>query len=40
MIAGGFAPRIIAGVDELRHSMRLGHVIEGDGTLLLRYVRA
>lgn len=39
LIAGGHAPRIIAGADELLRTMRLGHVIEGEGTLLLRYVR-
>ncbi|WP_166981012.1 pyrimidine reductase family protein [Paramicrobacterium fandaimingii] len=40
MLVGGAANRIIAGDDQTLRGLSLAHVIESDGTLLLRYQRA
>lgn len=39
-LVGGAAGRILAGADQTMRGLALTHVIEGDGTLLLRYRRA
>ena len=39
-LAGGDGPRLVAGSPSLAHRMTLAHVIEDDGFLFTRYVRA
>lgn len=40
MLVGGAADRILSGDDQALRDLSLTHVVEGEGTLLLRYVRA
>jgi riboflavin biosynthesis pyrimidine reductase len=39
-LAGGDGPRVTGGATQLSHRMRLAHVLEEDGFLFTRYVRA
>jgi riboflavin biosynthesis pyrimidine reductase len=39
LLAGPGAGRIVAGPSALRHTLRLAHVLEAEGNLLVRYTR-
>ena len=39
-LAGGDGPRVTSGAAQVSRKMRLAHVLEDDGFLFTRYVRA